>query len=82
MSDGPAVDLEDLRLRVGGAPDEAPAQSGEAPLPTIEDAQRDLLELTLRELGGNIRATARALGITRATLYRKIKRYGLKAGPE
>lgn len=45
----------------------------EAPLPTIEDAEQQLIAAALRRFDGNRRQTARALGISERTLYRKLK---------
>ena len=47
----------------------------EPPLPTLEDAERRLIAEALRRFGGNRRQTARALGISERTLYRKLKEY-------
>jgi DNA-binding NtrC family response regulator len=48
------------------------ATNGE-PLPTLEDAERGLIAEALRRFDGNRRQTARALGISERTLYRKIR---------
>ena len=45
----------------------------EAPLPTLEDAERQLITEALRRFDSNRRQTAKALGISERTLYRKIK---------
>jgi two-component system response regulator FlrC len=47
---------------------------------SLRGAERRFLETALREHGGNIQATARALGVSRGTLYRKIGRYKLSGG--
>jgi DNA-binding NtrC family response regulator len=47
----------------------------EPPLPTLEDAERRLIAEALRRFDGNRRQTARALGISERTLYRKLKEY-------
>jgi len=47
------------------------------PLPTLRDAERDLVTRAVRIHEGNIRAAAHALGVSRTTLYRKIERYGV-----
>lgn len=46
---------------------------GEGPLPTVEEAEQTLIAEALRRFDGNRRETARALGISERTLYRKIK---------
>ena len=48
-------------------------EAGEAPLPTLEDAERQLITEALRRFDSNRRQTAKALGISERTLYRKIK---------
>ena len=47
--------------------------STEAPLPTLEDAERTLILTALRKFDNNRRQTAEALGISERTLYRKLK---------
>lgn len=49
---------------------EAPSAAG--PPTRLADAQSQLIERTLAELGGNRSRAAKALGISRATLYRKL----------
>jgi DNA-binding NtrC family response regulator len=44
---------------------------------TLEDMERDQIVRTLRDVRGNRRQAAAALGISERTLYRKIKEYGL-----
>ncbi|MCF7919257.1 MAG: sigma-54 dependent transcriptional regulator [Candidatus Cloacimonetes bacterium] len=43
----------------------------------IEDVEKALIEKVVREKSGNISAAARELGLTRASLYRRLKRYGI-----
>ncbi len=45
----------------------------DAPLPTIEEAEQKLIARALERFDGNRRQTARALGISERTLYRKLK---------
>jgi len=47
---------------------------------TLEAYEKSALERALREVGGDARAAACALGMGRSTLYRKLARYGLRAG--
>ncbi len=61
--------------------EEVPADDGvvpisipdDRPLPTLEDAEQQLIGEALKRFGGNRRQTARALGISERTLYRKLK---------
>jgi two-component system, NtrC family, response regulator HydG len=65
---------EDFAFRArtpGGSP--APAASG-APLASLE---REAIERCLARRGGNISRAAEELGLSRASLYRRIRKYGL-----
>jgi Nif-specific regulatory protein len=71
LCDGAIV--EELGVGVPAATSPAPG-----PVPTLEEAERRHIESALREHDGNILATARAIGVSRGLLYRKIARYGIK----
>ena len=43
----------------------------------LEDHERQLVEVAISRAGGNISHAAKALGITRAALYRRIEKFGL-----
>jgi DNA-binding NtrC family response regulator len=45
-------------------------------LKTLRETERELIELTLSKLSGNVTQSARALGLSLSTLKRKIKEYG------
>ncbi|MBR3664184.1 MAG: sigma-54-dependent Fis family transcriptional regulator [Desulfovibrio sp.] len=45
---------------------------------TLDDVERLAIEQTLKETGDNKSETARRLGITRATLHNKLKKYALE----
>ena len=48
---------------------------GEAGLPRLDQIEKEHIIRMLQHTGGNISATARALGISRATLYSKLRVY-------
>lgn len=52
------------------------------PLSTWESAERDLIVKSLLDHGGDKAKAAKALGISRATIYRKVTAYGIRLGPE
>ncbi|HZI12420.1 MAG TPA: sigma 54-interacting transcriptional regulator [Myxococcus sp.] len=76
LARGRRVDLEDLPEDVRGALPAPVVAGGVRPLESIE---RDYILAALEHHGGNQVATARALGISAATLYRKLKQYGALA---
>lgn len=55
-------------------PSDAHTRSRSEPL-TVNDAELKLFELALRTHNYNLKATARDLGVSRGTLYRKIKKH-------
>ncbi|MFN2126542.1 MAG: sigma 54-interacting transcriptional regulator, partial [Anaerolineales bacterium] len=70
LSDGAILKPEDFLFRgpgkkVSGAPQ------------TLEDMERSLIEEALDRQNGNLTAAADQLGISRQTLYNKIKRYDI-----
>jgi Nif-specific regulatory protein len=72
LGEGTLVDFEDLRQQL-------PAEDGggQPAAGSIAEAERLAISRALAANDGNLMATARALGIARATLYRKLRRYGL-----
>ena len=54
------------------APEE-PVDQEPSELPTLENAERQLIVEALQQFDGNRRQTAKALGISERTLYRKLK---------
>lgn len=44
---------------------------------TLDDMEKELIRMSMRQHDGNMSAVAQQLGITRQTLYNKIKKYGL-----
>lgn len=45
---------------------------------TLNEMEREHLILALRETGWNITLAARLINVPRATMYRMMKRYGIK----
>jgi transcriptional regulator of acetoin/glycerol metabolism len=45
---------------------------------TKEDIEREAIAQTLERTGGNIKRTAQILNYNRPTLYRKLRRFGLR----
>lgn len=69
MCDGDVIRPEHLELHTAARP------ATEAQ--TIEEMERQLIANAIEQCGGNLSQVAQQLGITRQTLYNKIKRYGL-----
>ena len=72
LSDGGMISAEDI--------DGGNQQRREKPLEevqTLDEMESRMIEKTIRECEGNLSVVAARLGISRQTLYNKIKRYGL-----
>ncbi|GMG82446.1 helix-turn-helix domain-containing protein [Paralimibaculum aggregatum] len=73
-----ALGIDDDWIAAGhGAGDLLDEDTGERPA-GFEDAERRTVRTALAQCAGNVSAAARMLGISRATLHRKIKRHGLR----
>lgn len=72
LCDGETIGASALLLR----PAEAPAVPA-APFSTLEEMEREMIAQAMIRHRGNLSAVAQQLGITRQTLYNKIKRFGL-----
>ena len=69
MCDGDMIAPEHIELHAATRP------ATEAQ--TLEEMERQLIANAIEQCGGNLSQVATQLGITRQTLYNKIKRYGL-----
>ena len=73
------------------APEDLPEQLHDAqasghrcvipPHMTMEDIEREAILQTLERTGGNVKKTAQILNFHRPTLYRRLRKYGLKSAP-
>jgi len=75
LSSADTLGLSDLPPRLGVA-DQPPGERADV-LPTLDHAERDLIQRALARSGGNKNEAARQLGIDRQRLYRKIEKFGL-----
>jgi DNA-binding NtrC family response regulator len=72
MAQGDVVGLADVQQAVA-----LPADDAEAAISLAEAEHRHIARM-LRRCGGNMREAARILDISRTTLYKKIRDYGIK----
>ncbi|MFB3855386.1 MAG: sigma-54-dependent transcriptional regulator [Vicinamibacterales bacterium] len=77
VASGRVVQAADLGLMPA-----APVLTGTEGPASLEEVERRHIAGVLHETGGNISQSARILGIDRATLYNKIKRYQLRRDGE
>ncbi len=74
--ESPVIRLEDLPPEIRAS--RLPEGSESVELMSLESAERQHIRLVLERLDGNRTRTAQLLGISRATLHNKIKKYGLE----
>jgi DNA-binding NtrC family response regulator len=78
----PGHDVWGAEVSPGGeGPPEPPTEEDTLvyrPGMTMEEVEREAIQLTLKEVNGNRRKAAELLGIGERTLYRKIKQFGLE----
>jgi transcriptional regulator of acetoin/glycerol metabolism len=67
------------RISSGMLADSAPLPDSPAPVggQTLDDMEKATIEQALRENQGNISHAAKTLGLTRASLYRRIEKFGI-----
>ncbi len=76
LSDKQVLDVADFQLKATRRP---VVTSHAAPLDglTLEAMEQQAIEVALKKHQGNISKTAKELGVTRASLYRRMEKYGL-----
>jgi two-component system response regulator AtoC len=74
-SRGPVLLAQAVREALAGASGEEPAGR----LRSLEEVEREHIIASLRRTGGNLSAAARALGVSRPTLRKRLKQYGIRA---
>lgn len=79
LGDGPVLTLDELAPELHEALGSSPTQAVEpgAPPPTLQDLEREELVAAYRATGGHRGKMAEKLGISRPTLYRRLKKHGL-----
>ncbi len=75
LSDGTELQPDAVELgTVGKAPDAAETQGTTQ---TLEQMEEDMVRRAISQCDGNLSAAAHKLGVSRQTLYNKMKRYGI-----
>jgi two-component system, NtrC family, response regulator AtoC len=84
LGDRKTIDIGDLPAAIASAsPDNEPPSSSPAPGLTttdLEDIERATIQRVFQQVKGDKVMAGRMLGISRATLYRKLKRYNIGVG--
>ena len=75
LADGDEIDATELDLRDRGRTATRPDGAQEGHGATLSELERNAIQRTLAEVGGNRKAAAERLGIGVRTLYEKLRRY-------
>lgn len=75
LARGSELDAADLALHAVDGPLAVASGQGWEEL-TLEDAEKQLLQLALRRHTGRVSAAARSLGISRSAFYRRLEKHG------
>jgi len=81
LAQSPQITLDMLPAQFKAAAPSGAAAAGSVLLPpgtSLHDAERLLIDETLRKTGGNVSQAATLLGISRRTLHRKINEFGIR----
>lgn len=72
------ADGNEIKNLEGLVPDGSLAESGDTAEPqTLDELEKNAIKKAIADNGGNLSLVAQQLGISRQTLYNKIKKYGL-----
>jgi len=86
LGDGKTIDLSDLPPTIASASPSAELAEGTITNPVtstdLEDIERATIERVFEQVKGDKALAGKMLGISRATLYRKLKRYNIGGRPE
>jgi len=79
LADGDTIRVQDLpdQLRFGEGARLRLPHLDQRSIPTLQEMERELIERTLQRLDGNQTEVAKNLGISRSTLWRKMKEYSI-----
>jgi two-component system, NtrC family, response regulator HydG len=77
LSEGQMLELSDFSLANGGAAPGGPAAAATPESSRLEAVERDAIARALEAYGRNISRAAESLGLTRASLYRRMQKHGL-----
>lgn len=77
LTNGNALEPSDLQLDYPGSLSPPPAPTAIPTLLNLDEMEKDAIEKSLRKHGFNISRAAAELGLTRASLYRRMEKHGI-----
>jgi transcriptional regulator of acetoin/glycerol metabolism len=78
LSDGVELLSSDIQLQTTNLQSGVPIEGGGSePLETLEVAEERTIRAAMNQYDGNLSLVSKSLGISRPTLYAKLKKYGI-----
>ena len=81
LGDGRAIDVNDLPPAIASASQDGGSGAAVTSSTDLEDIERATIERVFEQVKGDKSLAGKMLGISRATLYRKLKRYNIGPRP-
>jgi len=82
LGDGSRIDVSDLPATIASSPQEGAPSSTLPSTTDLEDIERATIQRVFEQVKGDKALAGKMLGISRATLYRKLKRYNIGVRPD
>ena len=82
LGDGSRIDVSDLPATIASSPQEGAPSSTPPSSTDLEDIERATIQRVFEQVKGDKALAGKMLGISRATLYRKLKRYNIGVRPD
>jgi DNA-binding NtrC family response regulator len=77
LTNGSVLEPSDLQLDYPGSMSPPPPPTAIPTILNLDEMEKDAIEKVLRKHGFNISRTAAELGLTRASLYRRMEKHGI-----
>jgi transcriptional regulator of acetoin/glycerol metabolism len=78
VSDGASIEAEHLHTRVQAPVSLTAVRDVAVSVAPMKDVQIDVLKAAMKQFHGNVALVSRRLGISRATIYRRMKEHGMR----
>ncbi len=77
MSSSPTITPDDLSINPAEIKSSSPSPSVQGEVDTLEGAEEKAIRAAMKKFSGNLTLVAKALQVSRPTLYSKLKKYGI-----
>jgi transcriptional regulator with PAS, ATPase and Fis domain len=78
LSNSPTLDHNDIDRALAMQPDDASPKLPDVGSITLEEMERAMIEKSMVQYNNNVGKVAEALGISRAAVYRRLEKFGIK----